>query len=200
MKKILLLGLLLFAGCGFTGTDGGSYVLRDTDGRELIVQNPSSTGKQGRQEMRPVSIKPSGEVTFGGTRIDQVVESLHGSPILLYAGIGVIIGAALIAWITGRWMMAAFGAVLGAGLIGLGYYPWIGGIAAGAAVLCGFGYVVWVMVLERWEGKALRQTYDGIDRAEACLGANAEVLRSCLGKAQDRDVQELVADIRKSSG
>lgn len=198
MRFVIFSALLLIAGCGI-GTDGGSYVLRDTDGRELIVQNPSSTGKQGRQEMRPVSIKPSGEVTFGGGRVDQVVESLRGSPILLYAGIAVIVGAALIAWITGRWMMVAFGAVLGAGLIGLGYYPWIGGIAAGAAVLCGFGYVVWVMVQERKENKAVRQIVAGVDRASSVMGDKAKTLKYELGMVQDADVRRLVADVRKSS-
>lgn len=196
MRAVIMVSILLVVTGCIAETVAGRYERReDKDGNVTMnVDGPSTRGQKGSVDSGRVTISPDGTVVFGGQTVKQFVASMHGSPILIYAGIGVIVATAVLAWITGRWVLLALGAVVGAGLVGLGYYPWIGGVVAAVGALGGLMYVVYVFLIESKERKALRQITRGVDRAKDRLGPSKPILTNALRKEQDKETERVVTD------
>lgn len=83
------------------------------------------------------------EICIGGMNIKVVLPKTVSS-ILLCSGIGlIVVGVLVFGWFCKSWLLAALSGVTGVGIIGLAYYPVIGGIVAGTAILAGLGYVIY---------------------------------------------------------
>jgi len=191
---LLVLAVLMLAGC--QRTSGGRYERKETpEGVTTTVEGPTTEGMNGAHELAPVEIKADGSVQFGGGSIEASIKSLHGSPILVYIGAGVIIIATMIGWLVGRLMIALIGIMLGASLIGLAYYPWIGGIAAGVAVLSGGVYVILALLDARRDRRALEEVVTSVD-----LAVPEATKKGVMSKVQSQSTEDRVKDIKKRRG
>lgn len=191
----VILGAVLMSiliGCGEMTEAGWYEKVNPQTGETLTVQGPTTRGKTGKQTLEPLTIKPDGTVEFGGGSIEAAVASLHGSPVLLYIGAGVAVAAVLIAWLVGRAMLGVIGAALGAGLIGLAYYPWVGAVAAGLAIAAGAVYVVLALLDARKDKKALEEVVTSVN-----VAVPKDVRKNVMGNIQSRETSDRVDEVKK---
>jgi len=132
---------------------------------------PASKGlsdfKAGNLDLNETSI------TIGGVSY-KVKLPARANTILMWAGVAFIaVGVLLFGWFMKQWTLAAISAMLGVSIIGLAYYPWLAGVAAGLAILSGVGYLIWKMHKGRWDHNTLRALISSMressDESEAAV-------------------------------
>lgn len=160
----LLIVLLAVSGCilrtGSTTTPGSVKTTKkqvtqeyDKDGKKtsetttdygVWAQSPGAKGAVKDFQSGSITIREDGTVILG-TSAYTGFEIKEVSKFLLWSGVALIIGGALLWWTIGLAAMGGIIAGLGVCIIGLAFYPWIAGAAAGAVILAGVAYAIYAI-------------------------------------------------------
>ena len=182
-----LLAAILTMGCQRTAEVIGWRIEKteSADGKSTVIQSPNVKGDS-KASIGDFRIRPDGEITIGGGTVHPILRHLDGDRTLLYAGIVVTVAMVVAAYFAKSIPLGILGVFLGAGFIGLGYYPHIAGIAVGIILLAGLVYIVFAL-RSRWlRTQTLTHVVQGVEDFKTGFTKQAEWynsgLKTCLSK------------------
>jgi len=192
----LIGGILMTLLVGCMSAQGATYEEYDPITGQLILRyfGGGSTGRSGEQSHGGFRRNKDGSFESFGVSFAASLNSLEGSTTLIWIGAGVAVAAVVVAYFAKNIGLGLVGCLLGSGLVGLAFYPWIGALIAAVGALAGIGYVVYLLISQKRKEEALEEVVVSVQSIPK------EMRKKALKDLQSKKTWDVVETIKKKRG